>query len=193
MQPEFQPWLGWGPRSRVVVRPRYGRGEQVVTQCVASETHRRGGVAARAVASISYALSGMSITPRTAIPPPIDDPERRAARAASFEETLDDTIDQSFPASDPPSTNPAPSYPSSASSAPQPAGASWLSDPHMHLRHEGLVWAAAGALGAVASMRLLGSRRTSRLVWQLAPAAAVLAGAAFAFAQQFGKDPTEGC
>jgi hypothetical protein len=136
---------------------------------------------------------GMSSTPRTTIPPPVDDPERRAARAASFEETLDDTIDQSFPASDPPSTNPAPSYASTASSDPEPAGVSWFSDPHMHLRHEGLVWAAAGALGAVASMRLFGNRRGGRLAWQLAPAAAVLAGAALAFAQQFGKDRAEGC
>lgn len=134
----------------------------------------------------------MSSTPRTTIPPPVDDPERRAARA-SFEDTLDDTIDQSFPASDPPSTNPAPTY-SAASGDAQPAsGFSWFADPNMHLRHEGLVWAAAGALGAVASMRLLGSRRGSRLIWQLAPAAAVLAGAAFAFAQQFGKEPAEGC
>jgi hypothetical protein len=137
--------------------------------------------------------SGMSSTPRSTIPPPVDDPERTAARAASFEDTLDDTIDQSFPASDPPSTNPAPSYTSEAS-APQASGAGWFSDSHMHLRHEGLVWAAAGALGAVASMRLLGSRRSSRLIWQLAPAAAVLAGAAFAFAQQFAdRDPAEGC
>ena len=135
----------------------------------------------------------MSTTPRSTIPPPVDDPERTAARAASFEDTLDDTIDQSFPASDPPSTNPAPSSASEASRASEPAGFSWFSDPHMHLRHEGLVWAAAGALGAVASMRLLGSRRGSRLVWQLAPAAAVLAGAAVAFAQQFRKDSAERC
>lgn len=145
------------------------------------------------MALISYVLPGMSTTPRSVIPPPVDDPERTAARAASFEDTLDDTIDQSFPASDPPSTNPAPSHAPSASSTPEPAGVSWFSDPHMHLRHEGLVWAAAGALGAVASMRLFGSRRGSRLVWQLAPAAAVLAGAAFAFAQQFGKEPSEDC
>lgn len=136
----------------------------------------------------------MASTPRSTFPPPVDDPERTAARAASFEDTLDDTIDQSFPASDPPSTNPAPSHASSATSAAEPAsGFSWFADPHLHLRHEGLVWAAAGALGAVASMRILGSRRSSRLIWQLAPAAAVLAGAAFAFAQQFGKDPGEGC
>jgi hypothetical protein len=136
---------------------------------------------------------GMSSTPRSTIPPPVEDPERTAARTASFDDTLDDTIDQSFPASDPPSTNPAPSYAASEASAQPDAGPGWFSDPNMHLRHEGLVWAAAGALGAVVSMRLMGSRR-NRLVWQLAPAAAVLAGAALAFAQQFAeRDAAEGC
>ena len=127
----------------------------------------------------------MSTTPRSVIPPPVDDPERSVA---PFEDTLDDTIDQSFPASDPPSSNPAPSYASESGSAAPASGFGWLGDPHLHLRHEGLIWAAAGALGADASMRLIGGRRASRLVWQLAPAAAVLAGAAFAFAQQFGRD-----
>ena len=138
----------------------------------------------------------MASTPRSTFPPPVDDPERTAARAASFEDTLDDTIDQSFPASDPPSSNPSPTSVPEASSAAEPAaGIRWFGDPHLHLRHEGLIWAAAGALGAVASMRLIGARRGGRLIWQLAPAAAVLAGAAFAFAQQFDRDSdsADGC
>lgn len=91
----------------------------------------------------------MSSTPRTTIPPPVDDPELRAARAASFEDTLDDTIDQSFPASDPPSTNPAPSY---APDAGVPAASG---EPRVHVRHEGLVWAAGGALGAIAALAIV--------------------------------------
>lgn len=91
---------------------------------------------------------GMSTTPRFTIPPPVDDPERRA-QAASFEDTLDDTIDQSFPASDPPSTNPAPSY---ARDAGVPATSG---EPRVHMRHEGLVWAAGGALGVIAALAIV--------------------------------------
>jgi len=121
---------------------------------------------------------GMS-TPHSPFPPPVDDPERRATRAAAFEDPLDETIDQSFPASDPPSSNPSPSY---ASESQGRAAGDWA-DARLHVRHEGLLWAAAGALGAAASLRLLGYRRGSSLFWQLIPAA-VLAGAAVTLVQQ---------
>ena len=133
----------------------------------------------------------MASTPRSTFPPPVEDPERQAARAAAFEDPLDDTIDQSFPASDPPSTNPAPSHAESSRAA-EPASA--FQQGRVHLRHEGLLWAAAGALGAAASLRLIGDRRASRLVWQLAPAV-VLAGAAFTLVQQYARsrDDQAGC